>query len=124
MKVKKEKEMREFIDTCKLIKKEDYEKNTQESLVMNYESILQSIMEFEDLLVLLEKTEQERLRLYENNLSLKKEMGVLYFVKEILENAKVYGYADLSKVAIRIEHQEELRKMREDANSQVQEKKK
>ncbi len=100
--------------------KEDWEGMEREDLILNLKNALDKIDNFERIKNLLDRTEKGRLKLHQENLSLKEELGVLYFVKEILESAKVYGYADLSKVAIRIEHQEELRKIKKDAKSQNQ----
>ncbi len=113
IKMEKIKDFREFIDICKTIRKEDYENESKENLVLNYESSLWSIIEFEKLLLLLESTEENRMKLHKANQELKKEMGMLLFVKEILETAEMYGYSDLSKVQQVVKHQEELRKMRE-----------
>ena len=107
---KQKQHMKKVLEENKLLKKfkEDFEDNIQ-TAIDREEKVKKELKKNKELL---NKTETDRLKLHKENISLKEELGILLFVKEVLETAKIYGYNDLSKVQQIAKHQEKLREMR------------
>ena len=75
--------------------KNDYSDLSKEDLIENIKNAVSNISRLEKENKLLNATEKERLRLLNENLELKSKLGVLYLIKNLLDNVKCYYYNDL-----------------------------
>ena len=74
------------------INEKDFEGLTKEETIENLKNLWERT-KIE--LIRFEGTEKERLSLLNENIFLKKELGKLYAIKNLMERAEVYGYEDL-----------------------------
>jgi 23S rRNA A1618 N6-methylase RlmF len=73
----------------------DFEGLSKDDLIENLKIACKNIARLESSEKLLKNTEKDRINLLKENQELKKEIGKLAFVKELLEKAEVYGYQDI-----------------------------